>query len=358
MWPFSLRNFFTGYDINTGKRLWRAYSMGPDSDMLVDPNKTMSLGKPIGKDSSLNTWNGDQWKLGGGSIWGYFSYDPNLNLVYYGTGNPSTWNPAQRAGPDGKQIDQKWSMTLMARKPEDGMAAWFYQMTPFDEWDYDGVNENILVDMEVAGSKQPVLVHFDRINSREAAEAARGRVLWAEPMEDPDVVWAHDVIGATVVDQDGTDHGEILAMEANPASDLLVLENGGLVPVRFVTDVEQGREPLQLTSGDLASIQGWISENSIHKNVELPRSLTAGSGVGCRVMDWKGESVALACFRLRGGKVAHLLVIDRKSLLESPDPGVQYVASLEGMNTAAWSGEAKTFLLVSSASKATLQDLL
>jgi len=128
--------------------------------------------------------------------------------------------------------------------------------------------------------------------------------------------------------------------------------------VRFVTDVEKGREPLQLTSGDLASIQGWISENSIHKNVELPRSLTAGSGVGCRVMDWKGESVALACFRLGGGKVAHLLVIDRKSLLESPGPGEQYVASLEGMNTAAWSGEAKTFLLVSSASNATLQGLL
>jgi PQQ-dependent dehydrogenase (methanol/ethanol family) len=189
---FGVRCFFTGYDINTGKRLWRAYSMGPDSDMLVDPNKTMSLGKPIGKDSSLNTWNGDQWKLGGGSIWGYFSYDPNLNLVYYGTGNPSTWNPAQRAGPDGKQIDQKWSMTLMARKPEDGMAAWFYQMTPFDEWDYDGVNENILVDMEVAGSKQPVLVHFDRNGFAYTVNRKTGIPLVAEKY-DPVVNWATKV---------------------------------------------------------------------------------------------------------------------------------------------------------------------
>ena len=189
---FGVRCFFTGYDINTGKRLWRAYSMGPDDEMLVDPEKTMSLGKPIGKDSSLKTWTGDQWKLGGGSIWGYFSYDPELNLVYYGTGNPSTWNPAQRAGPDGKQIDQKWSMSIMARNPETGMAAWLYQMTPFDEWDFDGVNENILVDMEVKGEKQPVLVHFDRNGFAYTINRKTGIPLVAEKY-DPVVNWSTGV---------------------------------------------------------------------------------------------------------------------------------------------------------------------
>jgi len=189
---FGVRCFFTGYDINTGKRLWRAYSMGPDDEMLVDPEKTMSLGKPIGKDSSLKTWTGDQWKLGGGSIWGYFSYDPELNLVYYGTGNPSTWNPAQRAGPDGKQIDQKWSMSIMARNPETGMAAWLYQMTPFDEWDFDGVNENILVDMEVKGEKQPVLVHFDRNGFAYTINRKTGIPLVAEKY-DPAVNWSTGV---------------------------------------------------------------------------------------------------------------------------------------------------------------------
>ncbi len=189
---FGVRCFFTGYDINTGKRLWRAYSMGPDDEMLVDPEKTMSLGKPIGKDSSLKTWTGDQWKLGGGSIWGYFSYDPELNLVYYGTGNPSTWNPAQRAGPDGKQIDQKWSMSIMARNPETGMAAWLYQMTPFDEWDFDGVNENILVDMEVKGTKQPVLVHFDRNGFAYTINRKTGIPLVAEKY-DPVVNWSTGV---------------------------------------------------------------------------------------------------------------------------------------------------------------------
>lgn len=189
---FGVRCFFTGYDIKTGKRLWRAYSMGPDDEMLVDPNKTMSLGKPVGKDSSLKTWTGDQWKLGGGSIWGYFSYDPDLNLVYYGTGNPSTWNPAQRAGPDGKQIDQKWSMSIMARNPETGVAAWLYQMTPFDEWDFDGVNENILVDMEVKGKKQPVLVHFDRNGFAYTINRKTGIPLVAEKY-DPVVNWSTGV---------------------------------------------------------------------------------------------------------------------------------------------------------------------
>ncbi len=190
---FGVNCFMTAYDINTGKRLWRAYSNGPDSDILADPNKTMSLGKPIGKNSSIKTWNGDQWKLGGGSIWGYYSWDPKLNLVYYGTGNPSTWNPVQRAGPDGKAIDQKWTMSIMARNPQTGMAAWFYQMTPFDEWDFDGVNEMILVDnMKVKGSTHNVLVHFDRNGFGYTVDRKSGIPLVAEKY-DPAVNWSTGV---------------------------------------------------------------------------------------------------------------------------------------------------------------------
>jgi PQQ-dependent dehydrogenase (methanol/ethanol family) len=190
---FGVRCFMTGYDINTGKRLWRGYSMGPDDEILFNPEKTMSLGKPVGKDSSLKTWNGDQWKLGGGSIWGWYAWDPKLNLIYYGTGNPSTWNPAQRAGPDGKQIDQKWSMSIIARNPESGEAAWAYQMTPFDEWDYDGINEMILVDdMDVKGSKHNVLVHFDRNGFGYTVDRKSGLPLVAEKY-DPAVNWSTGV---------------------------------------------------------------------------------------------------------------------------------------------------------------------
>ena len=98
-------------------------------------------------DSSLKTWQGDQWKIGGGATWGWKSYDPRTNLIFYGSGNPSTWNPKQRPG------DNKWSMTIWARDADTGMAKWVYQMTPHDEWDYDGVNEMVLIDQESAASR-------------------------------------------------------------------------------------------------------------------------------------------------------------------------------------------------------------
>ena len=90
--------FMTAYDINTGKRVWRAYSMGPDDEILFNPAKTTSLGKPVGKDWSLKTWNGTRGSWAAVHL-GLYAWDPKLNLIYYGTGNPSTWNPAQRAGP-------------------------------------------------------------------------------------------------------------------------------------------------------------------------------------------------------------------------------------------------------------------
>jgi PQQ-dependent dehydrogenase (methanol/ethanol family) len=189
---FGVRSHTTAYEIKTGKRVWRAYSMGPDDEMLVDPDKTMSLGKPVGKDSSLKTWNGDQWKIGGGSTWGWYSYDPETNLFFYGTGNPSTWNPAQRAGPDGKAIDQKWSMTIFARDVDTGVAKWAYQMTPFDEWDYDGINEMTLADINVKGQPRKALVHFDRNGLGYTLDRVTGELLVAEKY-DPAVNWTSGV---------------------------------------------------------------------------------------------------------------------------------------------------------------------
>jgi PQQ-dependent dehydrogenase (methanol/ethanol family) len=189
---YGIQGFITAYDINTGKQAWRAWNLGTDEQLLVDPEKTMSLGKPIGKDSSIKTWNGDQWKIGGGAVWGWFSWDPEANLFYYGTANPSTWNPVQRAGPDGKQIDQKWTMSIFARNPDTGMAAWIYQMTPFDEWDYDGINEMILADIDVGGKKTPALVHFDRNGLAYTMNRKTGELLVAEKY-DPVVNWTSGV---------------------------------------------------------------------------------------------------------------------------------------------------------------------
>jgi lanthanide-dependent methanol dehydrogenase len=186
---FGVQGRVTAYNLKDGKKVWNAYSVGPDDQILFDASTT-SMGKPVGKDSSLATWQGDQWKIGGGATWGWYSYDPQLNLIYYGSGNPSTWNPVQRPG------DNKWSMTIFARNPDTGVAKWAYQMTPHDEWDYDGINEMILADIPVKGKETKALVHFDRNGFGYTLDRSSGELLVAEKY-DPKVNWATHVDMAT-----------------------------------------------------------------------------------------------------------------------------------------------------------------
>ncbi len=187
---WGVRGFLAAYNLKDGTPAWKGYSVGPDAEMLIDPEKTMTWtdGKmaPVGKDSSLKTWQGDQWKIGGGTTWGWFSYDKATNAVYYGTGNPSTWNPAQRPG------DNKWTMTIFSRDVDTGKANWVYQMTPYDEWDFDGVNEMILADIPVKGKMTKALVHFDRNGFGYTLDRVTGALLVAEKY-DPKVNWASHV---------------------------------------------------------------------------------------------------------------------------------------------------------------------
>ena len=200
---FGVKGWVSAYNIKDGKLVWRAFSEGPDSDMLIDPNKTTSLGKPVGPNSSLSTWQGDQWKIGGGATWGWYSYDPQLNLVYYGSGNPSTWNPVQRPG------DNKWSMTIFARDLDTGQAKWVYQMTPHDEWDFDGVNEMILSDQTIGGSPRKLLTHFDRNGFGYTLDRATGELLVAEKY-DPVVNWATKID----MDKSSKTYGRPLVVDA------------------------------------------------------------------------------------------------------------------------------------------------
>ena len=180
---FGVRGFVTANDVNTGKQVWRMYSTGPEAE--------------VGFPGSVETWKGDEWKRGGGTTWGWYSYDPELDLFYYGTGNPGSWNPDQRPG------DNKYSMTIFARNPDTGKAAWAYQKTPHDAWDYDGINENVLADVSINGQTRKVLVNFDRngfsyVLDRKTGELlqanAFGAVNWAtsidlktgKPVENPE----------------------------------------------------------------------------------------------------------------------------------------------------------------------------
>ncbi len=187
---FGVRGFLAAYNINDGSLAWKAYSTGPDDEMLVDPENTTHMLEPVGPNSSLDSWEGDQWKIGGGTTWGWYTYDPDLNLIYYGTGNPSTWNPVVRPG------DNRWSMAIFARDADTGMARWVYQMTPHDEWDYDGINESILADIEIDGAVRQVLVHFDRNGFAYTLDRATGELLVAEKY-DPATNWATHVDMAT-----------------------------------------------------------------------------------------------------------------------------------------------------------------
>ena len=108
-------------------------------------------------------------------MWGWVSYDPTLNLLYYGTSNPGPWNADMRPG------DNKWTSGIFARDPDTGEAVWFYQWSPHDLWDHDGVNENILVDADLGGTRRQLLLHPERNGYVYVLDRKTGEVLSADP---------------------------------------------------------------------------------------------------------------------------------------------------------------------------------
>ena len=177
-----VRGQLTALDVKTGKILWKAYSTGSDADVRIGADFKPFYPKDRGKDLGLSTWTPGQWKLGGGTIWGWISYDPELNLIYYGTGNPGVWNPDMRPG------DNKWSVTIWARNPETGMAKWAYQVAPHDGYDYDEIMENVLVDMPWKGRMRKLLIHPGRTGFVFVMDRETGELLSAEKYEP--VTWA------------------------------------------------------------------------------------------------------------------------------------------------------------------------
>ena len=170
-----VRGWLAALDANTGKILWRAYNVGPDTEVRVGKRFKPFYEHDRGVNLGVTTWPGDSWKIGGGAAWGWLSFDPDLNLVYYGTSNPGPWNVAHRPG------DNKWTASILARDVDTGDLVWVFQVTPHDMWDYDAVNENILVDLPINGSTRKVLVHFDRNGFAYTIDRATGEVLIAKP---------------------------------------------------------------------------------------------------------------------------------------------------------------------------------
>ncbi|MFL5076750.1 MAG: methanol/ethanol family PQQ-dependent dehydrogenase [Microvirga sp.] len=172
---YGVRGWLKALDADSGKVVWTAYSTGPDKDVLIGSKFKPFYDTDKGQDLGVKAWPPDAWQQGGGTVWGWISYDPDLNLIYYGTGNPGPWNSDQRPG------DNKWTTGIFARDLDSGEARWFYQFSPHDLFDWDGINEQILLDMEWNGQPRKVLVRPERNGYLYVIDRQSGEVLSAEP---------------------------------------------------------------------------------------------------------------------------------------------------------------------------------
>ena len=188
---FGVRGFIAALDVATGAERWRAYSTGPDSDVRIGRAFAPFYADDRGGDLGVATWPPGAWKIGGGTVGGWLSYDAQLDLLYHGTGSPAPRNPVQRPG------DNKWTSALFARRPDSGDAVWAYQTSPHDRHGYDGSNESVLVDLTIGGATRRVLLHPDRNGYVYVMDRATGEVLSADPYAL--VTTAHGVDPATGV---------------------------------------------------------------------------------------------------------------------------------------------------------------
>ena len=162
---YGIRGFVTAYKQSTGEQVWKTYTIpGP--------------GEP-----GHESWKGDSWKTGGGSTWGVGSYDAGRNTVYWSTSNAGPWG-AQTRGTDSSDYgpySNQWTASQLAFDADTGAIKWGYQYTPHDAWDYDGINEGVLTDLDIGGKKVPALMHADRNGFFYVLNRETGKVVSAEP---------------------------------------------------------------------------------------------------------------------------------------------------------------------------------
>ena len=171
-----VRGRLTALDEGSGKIAWIGYTTGPDTDVLIGPGYKPPYPKDSGKDLGVSTWPPGMWKIGGGSVWGWLSYDPKLKLVYYGTSNPGPWNSVQRPG------DNKFTAGVFARDIDTGKVRWYYQSTPHDLYDHDDINEIVLADVPGPnGQRIPAMLRPSRNGFFYVQDRRTGRVLSAKP---------------------------------------------------------------------------------------------------------------------------------------------------------------------------------
>ncbi len=182
-----VRGYVTSYNVKTGAQNWRAYATGPDEQIRLADDFNIANPHYGQKGLGLSTWEGESWKIGGGTNWGWYAYDPKENLIYYGSGNPAPWNETMRPG------DNKWTMTIWGRDADTGMAKFGYQKTPHDEWDYAGVNVMMLSEQkDKDGKERKLLTHPDRNGIVYTLDRTDGTLVSANKLDDT-VNWVKEV---------------------------------------------------------------------------------------------------------------------------------------------------------------------
>ena len=167
---FGVRGYVTAYDAETGKQVWRFYTVpGNPADGFESPAMEMAA----------KTWTGEWWVAGGGgTAWDSFSYDPALNLLYIGTGNGSPWQRDLRSPKGG---DNLFLCSIVAVNADDGTYAWHYQAVPGENWDYNCVQQMTLAELEIGGTRHKVLMQAPKNGFFYVIDRANGKLLSAEP---------------------------------------------------------------------------------------------------------------------------------------------------------------------------------
>jgi quinohemoprotein ethanol dehydrogenase len=175
-----VRGYISAYDAETGKMAWRFYTVPGD------PSKPF---ESPAMERAAKTWKGEWWKIGGGgTVWDSLAFDPELDLLYVGTGNGSPWNREIRSPGGG---DNLYLSSIVALKPDSGEMVWYYQTTPGDSWDYTATQHIILADLEIGGRKRKVLMQAPKNGFFYVLDRTTGQLLSAQPYVQ--VSWAKDV---------------------------------------------------------------------------------------------------------------------------------------------------------------------
>jgi len=298
-----VRGWIQALDLKTGKSFWRAYNTGPDKDVLIGQNfRDNSVYYKDQVDQGASSWPNERaYLLGGSAAWGYLTYDPELDLLFYGTSQPGVWNAEMRCDQaeyekNPRKCDNKWGASIFARKPDTGEAVWAYQFTPHDSWDFDAASEAIAVNQTVTlkngATHDKLLVHFNKNGFAYTFDRATGEVLMA-PQFVAEVNWSTGIdltTGLPNVVEDMRVHEGSVTEHICPS----VLGGKGWEPASFSPNTGLFYAPTFNLCGNLETLKAEFISGAPFMGEELTIGPATDTSYSSELIAWdatKGEKV-------------------------------------------------------------------